>query len=236
MDDSYRSNGLQSTNGAQGHNFAPHSHMTSQRFHGAPSNMHTLPPLNSNASQFAQSYPQSAPQTPLTPHTPQSGSGYGHHGPASAIPSINSHPPLRPLQPSPSNVLQGGSFSSAHPSALSSTASHPNLHSIAPAPQQDLRPIQQGGLGLSNASSQYGQSQMFGQPPVLPNQESEPVHVVGQQGRRGVLPTVPGRPPPNAGKTPSNPTKNNEGKFECPHCNKTYLHLKHLKRHLLRRT
>jgi hypothetical protein len=32
-----------------------------------------------------------------------------------------------------------------------------------------------------------------------------------------------------------NATKNAEGKYECPHCNKTYLHLKHLKRHLLRR-
>ena len=31
------------------------------------------------------------------------------------------------------------------------------------------------------------------------------------------------------------PAKDADGKFPCPHCNKTYLHAKHLKRHLLRR-
>jgi hypothetical protein len=51
-----------------------------------------------------------------------------------------------------------------------------------------------------------------------------------------VLPTIPGRPPPTTGKAPANPTKNADNKYECPHCIKTYLHLKHLKRHLLRHT
>ena len=32
------------------------------------------------------------------------------------------------------------------------------------------------------------------------------------------------------------PQKDDDGKFPCPHCNKTYLHAKHLKRHLLRHT
>ncbi|KAF3906328.1 hypothetical protein ABW20_dc0103682 [Dactylellina cionopaga] len=32
------------------------------------------------------------------------------------------------------------------------------------------------------------------------------------------------------------PTKDANGKFPCPYCNKTYLHAKHLKRHLLRHT
>ncbi|EGD98513.1 hypothetical protein TESG_05885, partial [Trichophyton tonsurans CBS 112818] len=32
------------------------------------------------------------------------------------------------------------------------------------------------------------------------------------------------------------PAKDADGKFPCPHCNKTYLHAKHLKRHLLRHT
>jgi hypothetical protein len=31
------------------------------------------------------------------------------------------------------------------------------------------------------------------------------------------------------------PSKNSDGKYPCPHCTKTYLHAKHLKRHLLRR-
>ena len=66
-------------------------------------------------------------------------------------------------------------------------------------------------------------------------------HVVGSQGRRGILPSDEGRPPAIStsatGTTKSTviPQKDADGKFPCPHCNKTYLHGKHLKRHLLRR-
>jgi hypothetical protein len=67
-----------------------------------------------------------------------------------------------------------------------------------------------------------------------------PTHVVGSQGRRGILPSVPGRPAApaagtGAGKQAIIPVKDADGKFPCPHCTKTYLHVKHLKRHLLRR-
>jgi hypothetical protein len=37
-------------------------------------------------------------------------------------------------------------------------------------------------------------------------------------------------------KSTTIPAKDADGKFPCPHCNKTYLHAKHLKRHLLRHT
>ena len=72
-------------------------------------------------------------------------------------------------------------------------------------------------------------------------QDAEPTQVVGSQGRRGILPSADGRPiavedgggskAANAGlkKDP------NDGKWPCEHCNKRYLHAKHLKRHLLRR-
>src|SRR6187402_2455723 len=78
-------------------------------------------------------------------------------------------------------------------------------------------------------------------PAPMGMQESDaPTHVVGSQGRRGILPSAPGRPAaPIAGtgaaKASVTPVKNEEGKFPCPHCTKTYLHAKHLKRHLLRR-
>lgn len=69
--------------------------------------------------------------------------------------------------------------------------------------------------------------------------EPEPTHVVGSQGRRGVLPAEPGRPPVSTSGGPGSksmiPAKDADGKFPCPHCVKTYLHAKHLKRHLLRR-
>lgn len=168
----------------------------------------TLPPLHGTAPFASPLYGghNSNPQTPVT--SAPNGSA-----------SMMQPAPLRPIQPSPSYMPMSSSAYSQAP--LSSTASaHSNQH-------QQLTPSQ--GMGLSQHPSLYPH------PPVLANQEPEPLHVVGQQGRRGVLPTHPGRPAPAAGKTPTNATKNAEGKYECPHCNKTYLHLKHLKRHLLRR-
>ena len=77
---------------------------------------------------------------------------------------------------------------------------------------------------------------------------AHPAHVVGSQGRRGILPSVESRPSAvqntdaspagpvmTNGKNVNAPSKDADGKFPCPHCNKTYLHAKHLKRHLLRR-
>jgi len=67
------------------------------------------------------------------------------------------------------------------------------------------------------------------------------IRVVGSQGRRGILPSAPGRPAATpagtaAAKSTVIPVKDSDGKFPCPHCTKTYLHAKHLKRHLLRHT
>lgn len=73
------------------------------------------------------------------------------------------------------------------------------------------------------------------------NREPQPAHVVGSQGRRGILPSAVGRPAAVAGeiatgqKSTNMPAKDANGKYPCPHCVKTYLHAKHLKRHLLRR-
>ena len=66
-------------------------------------------------------------------------------------------------------------------------------------------------------------------------------HVVGSQGRRGILPSAPGRPAVSANglngspKGGLAPAKDADGKYPCPNCTKTYLHAKHLKRHMLRR-
>lgn len=71
--------------------------------------------------------------------------------------------------------------------------------------------------------------------------EPQPTHVVGSQGRRGILPSAAGRPAAVAGantsgqKAAPTPPKDANGKYPCPHCTKSYLHAKHLKRHLLRR-
>ena len=93
---------------------------------------------------------------------------------------------------------------------------------------------------MSGLPSLTGTGQMGQQASFVQNEEA-PTHVVGSQGRRGILPSAPGRPNPQSqGSTQSSksmiPQKDADGKFPCPHCNKTYLHAKHLKRHLLRHT
>ncbi|KAE8871083.1 hypothetical protein PTNB73_02542 [Pyrenophora teres f. teres] len=183
-----------------------------QQYNGQQNQLPTLPPLQS-AGQYQPMYGHNSnPHTPQPPHTPVTSASNG----SATMPPLQ-HPPLRPLQPTPSYLPMTSAYSQAP--MLSTAAAHSNGHQLGPSP----------GMGLGHAS-------MYTHTPVLPNQEPEPVHVVGQQGRRGVLPTHPGRPAPAAGKTPTAATKNAEGKYECPHCNKTYLHLKHLKRHLLRHT
>ncbi|KAF2026343.1 hypothetical protein EK21DRAFT_103310 [Setomelanomma holmii] len=165
-----------------------------QSYNGAQNQLPTLPPLHSGAPSYASMY-SGHNSNPQTPHTPVTSAPNGSSG----MP----HPPLRPIQPSPSSYLPMSSAYSQAP-MLSTAAAHSNSHQLAPAQ----------GLGLSHPS-------LYPHPPVLAAQEPEPLHVVGQQGRRGVLPTHPGRPAPAAGKTPTNATKNAEGKYECPHCNKT---------------
>ncbi|KAF1980219.1 hypothetical protein BU23DRAFT_4708 [Bimuria novae-zelandiae CBS 107.79] len=214
MDDRFRQSGVPNPNGNS--QYPP----LGQSYNGQQQN--TLPPLGS-AQQYQPMYNHhnSNPQTPITPHTPVSNATSSG---ASIPPIAPQHPPLRPLQPSPSYMLTTSSYS--QPPLLPTSGAHSNAlgQNALTAGLQDVRA---GGMGMG----------MYPHPStVLSNQDSEPVHVVGQQGRRGVLPTHPGRPSPAIGKTMANPTKNAEGKYECPHCNKTYLHLKHLKRHLLRHT
>ncbi|KAF1913243.1 fungal-specific transcription factor domain-containing protein [Ampelomyces quisqualis] len=189
---------------------AQYAQIGQQPYNGAQNQLPTLPPLH--GAGFAPMSYGGHSSNPQTPHTPVTSAPNG-------AASMQQHPPLRPLQPSPSSFMPMSSGYSQAPPLSTAGAPHSNAHQLAPSQ----------GLAMSHAS-------LYPHPPVLANQEPEPLHVVGQQGRRGVLPTHPGRPAPAAGKTPTNATKNAEGKYECPHCNKTYLHLKHLKRHLLRHT
>ncbi|KAF1843563.1 uncharacterized protein K460DRAFT_147450 [Cucurbitaria berberidis CBS 394.84] len=186
--------------------------LSQQQYNGMQHQLPTLPPLHSG-SQYPSLYGHSS-----NPQTPQPGTPVTSASNASTTMPPLQHPPLRPIQPSPSAYLPMSSAYSQAP-MLSTASAYSNAQQQAPTQ----------GMGMSHPS-------LYPHPPVLPNQEPEPVHVVGQQGRRGVLPTHPGRPVPAAGKAPTTASKNAEGKYECPHCNKTYLHLKHLKRHLLRHT
>jgi len=132
--------------------------------------------------------------------------------------------------------------SSAMMPLASPAVSHPQPRAPAPSPGSHapsvvrLMPIcripQQGVM-----SSPYTQHQPM--PQAWTPAESEPTNVVSFQSHRGILPSASGLPAAlAAGIAPAKshvPQKDADGKFPCPHCNKTYLHAKHLKRHLLRR-
>ena len=206
---------------------------------------HTLPPLqpqhatlSSAQDLFGQNRqsPRPSQHTHIPGSTTPMGS-YGHYAPQASTRYNGAQPsyiqPAQSYQP-PQNYLP--QFSNA-PSYQKHVATMPP-HSRLP----DLRPMPAGGLHQpSMLSSSYGQSQQLPPPSSIAEQEIQPTHVVGSQGRRGILPSAAGRPPAVAGegtasaKSAPVPTKDAEGKFPCPHCNKTYLHAKHLKRHLLRR-
>ncbi|KAI0396368.1 fungal-specific transcription factor domain-containing protein [Xylariaceae sp. FL0594] len=207
------------------------------------STQHTLPPLQHNNSMQPMygSHPHT-PRTPATPSTPQpppppqnnmsnypppaAGPGRGAYIMPNQYPNPQGYPTTTALMPQPSVA-----------------ASHPQP--IAPAPAATrppaLRPMPAGGvIPQSGMSSPYAGSPMMGHQPSMLQDTDQPTHVVGSQGRRGILPSAPGRPAAPTGSGASKntviPQKDADGKFPCPHCTKTYLHAKHLKRHLLRHT
>ncbi|KAH8659121.1 fungal-specific transcription factor domain-containing protein [Tricladium varicosporioides] len=229
----YHSNGLSNNNSQYSSlpGISPH-----QLSHNSNIPPHTLPPLQGSQHAMMQGY-GSAPRTPSTPNTPGSANTMGN------FPQIGGQ--SRSYQMMPGNNYQQQTSQPYRTSGSmmpqSTTAmSHPQP--IAPAPAQNrlpqtLRPMPPNGL----QHMQPGMNSPYGQGTMMLQEMEPPTHVVGSQGRRGILPSAPGRPAPVATGTGSTkntmiPAKDADGKFPCPHCTKTYLHAKHLKRHLLRHT
>jgi hypothetical protein len=235
----YHSNSMNSNNSPYPSlsNIAPH-----QLQHNSNIPPHTLPPLQPQHAAMQQTMYSSAPHTPRTPATPNTpGSANLGNFPQMATQSRNYQMmPTNNYQQPPQQYRTSSSMMPQSSTAMT----HPQP--IAPAPTQNripqaLRPMPPNGLQhmQSALSSPYGQQSMIPQSSMLENMEP-PTHVVGSQGRRGILPSAPGRPAVTATGTGSTkntmiPAKDADGKFPCPHCTKTYLHAKHLKRHLLRR-
>lgn len=216
----------QATYGAQ----SQQSQQASQQHTAHDSNHTILPPLQSQPgfTQFnnlSYAHSTSASQTPTAPPTPvtQSTNGYPHLSPANGTHNGFGQP--YPL------TSQTMAFTASSAPAMAS-AQTAGLPTIRPMPPSSVAGSM-GGLP-SLATSHLGQQNSF-----MGNEEA-PTHVVGSQGRRGILPSAPGRPAPatgaSGGAAKAVPLqKDADGKFPCPHCNKTYLHAKHLKRHMLRR-
>lgn len=205
--------------------------------HHNPHLPQTLPPLQALSMHiYAPSAPHT-PRTPAAPNTPGSANtlnSFLQMGPRADYQMIHTTQNQQPPQ-------QYRTTSAMLPQA-STAMSHPQP--IAPTPMQSrmpqtLRPPNGIQHMQSVMSTPYGQPNMIQHPGLLDNLEP-PTHVMGSQGRRGILPSAPGRPAVTAtGSSTKNamiPAKDADGKFPCPHCTKTYLHAKHLKRHLLRHT
>ncbi|KAH7112362.1 hypothetical protein EDB81DRAFT_894000 [Dactylonectria macrodidyma] len=169
------------------------------------------------------------------PHTPRTG------GTPNAPESTNNLPSYQQTsQPGG----RGGIYSmpqSQYPSPQAMTTA------MAPAPVSGrgppiLLPMPPGGImPQPGVSSPSGPSSMMQPNSILQHESEQPTHVVGSQGRRGILPSAPGRPAVPAAGTGGTmhtviPDKDVDGRLPCPHCTKTYLHAKHLRRHLLRHT
>ncbi|PMB65144.1 Zinc finger and BTB domain-containing protein 8A [Beauveria bassiana] len=164
---------------------------------------------------------------------------------------------LRPLQHSSITTMQHLYGSNPH-TPRTGTPNTPNsAHNLPSYPQstqagarRDMHSITQKfwsphtGYGTSQpmtaaAAMAASQPQLIAPassggrgPPVL--RSTPPTYVIGSQGRRGILPSAPGWPAaPVAAKNTAIPVKDADGRFPCPRCMKTYLHTKHLKRHLL---
>ncbi|RFU72075.1 c2h2 transcription factor [Trichoderma arundinaceum] len=202
----------------------------------------TLPPLQPHTVAMQPLY-GSHPHTPRTPGTPNAPT-------PNSLPSYQqqtSQPGPRPgvysMAQNPYPPHQGYATSAGMMPQATTAASHPQP--IAPAPTGGrgppvLRPMPPGGLmPQPGVASPYGPGSLMQPNPILQDAD-QPTHVVGSQGRRGILPSAPGRPTAQAAgsgaKNTVIPVKDADGKFPCPHCTKTYLHAKHLKRHLLRHT
>ncbi|KAG5982646.1 hypothetical protein E4U55_001626 [Claviceps digitariae] len=236
----YPTNGINGSSGAQTYP-SPTAISPNQLQTGSPLPQ-TLPPLQPPTAAMQPLY-GSHPHTPRTPGTPNTPNS------ATNLPSYQntSQPASRPAvysmaqNPYPPN--QGYGTSASMMPQATTASSHPQP--IAPAPHGGrappvLRPMPPGGImGQPGVSSPYGHGSLM-QPNTVLGEGDHPTHVVGSQGRRGILPSAPGRPAaPTAGtgaKSNIIPVKDADGKFPCPHCTKTYLHAKHLKRHLLRHT
>ena len=201
---------------------------------------HTLPPLQPQRAALAYAndlFAQSGrSQPPLNPSQHAHFNDYASQArPRYAISSAPVYP---------QNLMQF-SNSSSYISQPSQTLSYDHNHTSLGLQSNlhDLRPMPSSSTAQNSIlSTSYETALPFASSNSGQEQDEMPrTHVVGSQGRRGILPSAAGRPVAitkegtSSTKSSIVPIKDADGKFPCPHCNKTYLHAKHLKRHLLRR-
>ncbi|KAL6717250.1 hypothetical protein ACLMJK_005165 [Lecanora helva] len=178
-------------------------------------------PYQTPSSMLMTSQAEAAGQPATFPVYPPTGNVYAHQSFHSNTHSPNS---LSPPQQTPSSRLTPVHVLGQPPSLPAYAAGVRPVLDIAPMPPRSSGEMAMpfgNGANLSPVERKTG-----------------PAHVVGAQGRRGPLPSSAGRPPISLNQTDLDssqiPLKDANGKYPCPHCEKSYLHAKHLKRHFLR--
>ncbi|KAK1656925.1 hypothetical protein BDP55DRAFT_568371 [Colletotrichum godetiae] len=221
--------------------YLPHPAIISRQLQriNSPLPHQTLPPLQPQTITTLDQMHGSNPRTLRTSATPKT--------PGPRITML----PYQPQQQQPRGPYQHTGQRPAPPQAHGTQSMLPqttmgSAHSqpIAPAPTSGHVSPVLDSMPASGAKPRSGMTYPHGAGDVMSggmDGVDQPQHVVGSCGRREILPSAPGRPaatPASTGNTKSTviPARDADGKFPCPHCIKTYLHAKHLKRHLLRHT
>lgn len=211
------------------------------------------PPMHSHQSAIFRNMP-SAPHTPRTPHTPgtpisnagnninnnhNGHSQIGHQSGLSGLPTTTAYAPVMPSYSSAQSMAPHTSTSMSSSSVDTGSFAYGSHLPSGQIPLPQLSPAIFGNHSRQSSMSSYATAQTS---PQDMGHDARLMPVVGSQGRRGILPSVHGRaaPPPGSALDGSTrggvaPQKNEDNKYPCLYCNKTYLHLKHLKRHHLRR-
>ncbi|KAL7272224.1 hypothetical protein RUND412_004980 [Rhizina undulata] len=211
-------------------------------------------PVGGAGGPLAQARPNPTPVT-----SGPSASSMQQYHPLAPHPPPQSHPPTQLQQQSHPQAPAGPSQQSLQ--SLPPPQPLPQQHvqqRITPIPLRPMPPPSSVPPNQQGQSPQMGivsnqmarnagvaqQTGIGGGRRVLPSggisgPTSTGIGPVNNSG--GIINASSGRSSANTGITPGatsqiTPVKDQDGKFPCPHCPKTYLHAKHLKRHLLRHT
>lgn len=257
MTQQYQYNGLSQFTNTQHQQLTPITNLQTRPYQqDSPGPSQILPPIHTQQHNPVSSYAggpplyrhaASAPQTPRTPigpNTPGSNSSAGSFAQSAPQHHVAAGQPSSTFAPIMPTGYSAGQSNGMHINSTPQSANNDSpsgYYSQMPLPQMANPPY--GNHSRQNSIPSYGgHAQVSPQGQEMSSaSEARMVPVVGSQGRRGILPSAPGRAPAVGsaldgtarGVVP--PAKNAEGKYPCMYCNKTYLHLKHLKRHHLRR-
>ena len=198
----------------------------------------TLPPLSNNHLPFPHEHSAQGVASSQAAYAPINTATSSSYSGQSSLQHAHYQRTPRSFQSSQPYQSLGNSSSTYRP-YLPATSHQSTPHQSRLA---EIRPMPLGGLNEQHSTATtHGipTQNAFDHMAIL--NKSEPIHVVGSQGRRGILPSANGRPVAVASTSTSKSSTAglkkdpDDGKWPCDHCNKRYLHAKHLKRHLLRR-